>query len=175
MKLSFHPKQAALYMSLCLAHTHSCKPIHILADFTAFCFPGRNSSCCRKITVKGGKRRTTEVQLSCLACSKRGGAVGVRNHFFLLCCQLSLMDLFIGSWKEQTQKALSGILCTEQRGPCEKWNFIRGLPGLAALLLDHPDTGKEAAAISCWSVHSKPRKTRDTLFPRACFSCPELT
>lgn len=100
--------------------------------------------------------------------------MGVRNHFFLLCCHLSLRHLFIWSQKEQAQKALSGILCTEQRGHCEEWDFIRGVPGLADLPLDHPDPGKEATAIGCCSVHSKSRKTHAVQFPWACLNCWSL-
>lgn len=114
-------------MSLCLAHTHSCMPIHILADFTAFCFPGRTSSCCRKITVKGGKKRTTEVQLSCLACSKRGGAVGVRNHFCSAAnCHLRIY--LLGAEKSRHKKP-SQEFCARNKGdPARNGISLEGRP-----------------------------------------------
>lgn len=51
--------------------------------------------------------------------SPQQGAVGVRNHFLLLRCQLSLMDLFMWSRKEQTQR-LSQELCAWNKGATSK-------------------------------------------------------
>lgn len=159
-------------MSLCLAHTQSCMSVHILADFIAFCFPGREFKLLQGNYSEEWEKRKQQKQSFLTQPTARG--CGSQKPFPPALLPIVTYGSTYVEQKRAGTKALSGTLHKEQRGHREKRNFIRGLSGSADLLRDHPDPGKEVTATNCWSVHSKPRETQALQFPWACLNCLEF-